>query len=293
MLICFLVICFSLTSAELIEYDYGGPFFFVDIDVYKNEYYRKSRPSTDIPYNHGIRFIPFLKSGKMDVCQLALFSASPTRENGIIKNHFYQSYTELAGECRNINGTRSNGNDCYMHTNYDIGYCAPEKLLSLEDRDGSDFLHCKNNPPEGTIVDLQRFSMKDRTLTEGLPVASDVEMDCQGVLLIYASGEGLPIDIRRKYNKKFDKIPVRQSLSGMYNRIKFIKDKLGHNFAGILGSTDRAFYSAIISKTLEVPNIVPAVTDPEGKLLINFRYKLKHSRFEEMKLSSNLLRTYV
>jgi hypothetical protein len=254
---------FSLwTVLNLVACTAGRDFYFyADVRWDHVEYYARIVLENDIPYNHGLRIMPAIWVAAMKINEgLRIWSRSPTINDGIVNNRFYQSNAEYAAICKAIDGSESTS-DCFVNSNYDIGFCSPRPLEPVKDPTTGSALHCKNNPPDGHILS---FKEKNNTYSSSIPFLKSGEK----LHIILPDGTGLKVNHRREFRARFVGGPGRarsSSLGDLHERIKYIADLYGDDFAGIIGSTDNAYYTAIIAKNLKVPNIVPTVSDKEGR----------------------------
>lgn len=216
-----------------------------DVEKYKNN------PDT-IPYNHGLRILPALYVAADKIATLKLWPASPTVAGSYTNNNFYQSSSENVANCKNIKGTTTDGAGCLVTANYDVGYCAGSMLAPPEEFAGSDNFHCKNNPPSEHI-----FPFTKDASSVNWPM-----LDVSDALhIVLPDGTGLPSPHLTDYQAKFGALSKLPSLGEVNERISWIASKLTTDFAGIVASSDQAYYTALIATDLKVPNIVASVTD--------------------------------
>ena len=234
-------------------------YFYADVR-WDNVDHFKSHPET-IPYNHGLRIIPALHVALEKLKVLHIWSASPKVNGYVTDNFFYRSNSEFLASCRTVNNSDGYWDSpCFLHANYDVGFCSPEELTPADASVAT--LHCKNNPPDDHVFSF--LSNQTNTSSVSLPMLPKGSK----INLVLPDGTGLSQFHQEDFNNKFSEKELSDSISlkEMNARIKFIAWLLGDEFAGIVGSTDNAYNSALISRQLGVPNIVPSVTDSKGKL---------------------------
>ena len=234
-------------------------YFYADVRWDQVELF-KSNPES-IPHNHGLRIVPafFVAQEKLQV--LNLWSASPKVKGYVTENYFYRSNSEFLASCKTVDGSAGDWADpCFVHANYDIGFCSPEELQPSDASVAT--LHCKNNPAHDHILSFVSNQTDPSSVNMPmLPAGSKIR-------IVFPDGTGLSEFDRGKFNDKFghEELPERLSLKQLHERIKFIAGCVGDRFAGIIGSSDEAYNTALISRKLGVPNIVPSVTDNQGKM---------------------------
>ena len=234
-------------------------YFYADVRWEQVDYYSTVLIEHDIPYNHGLRIMPGIWAARKMISEgLRIWSRSPTVKDSVVNNRFYQSNAEYVAVCKGIDGSQSASN-CFLNSNYDIGFCAPSALEPIRDASTVSTLHCKNNPPKGHIFS---FMDQNNTYSTSIPLLKPGEF----IEIILPNGRGLDSENRKKFKEKFGGFSRSKhtSLGDLNERIKFVADACGDEFAGIIGSTENAYYTAIIAKSLKVPNLVPAVSDSEG-----------------------------
>ena len=237
-------------------------YFYADIRWEKIDYYAEILRENDTPFNHGLRLLPAILAAQYKIKNgLRIWSRSPTVTGNVVNNEFYQSNAEYVAICKGIDGSESASN-CFLNSNYDIGFCSPTALQPIKDPSTITSLHCKNNPQTGHIIS---FKEKDNSLSTSIPLLKEGE----NLYIILPDGSGLRTDVKKQFIAKFGGARTKSLTLGELNeRIKFIADTYGNDFAGIIASTENVYYTAIISKNLKVPNIVPQVSDKEGNLIM-------------------------
>ena len=236
-------------------------YFYVDVRWDDVEYY-KSHPDL-LPHNHGLRYLPALHVALDKVKLLKLWSASPRVDGLVTENVFYRSSSEYLANCRTVNGSDGDSNNpCYLHANYDVGFCSPVPVEPNSDVSVST-LHCKNKPLQDHI-----FSFKDNQTDPTSLYMTLLPEDSQ-VYLVLPDGTGLSTQHKHEFDKKFGDIVLSETLSlkHLTERVQFISRLVGTQLAGIIGSSSNAYYTALVSKKLGVPNIVTSVTDDQGWIL--------------------------
>ena len=235
-------------------------YFYADLRFDQYNYFKNVVWDNEVPYNHGLRMITAISLAKDKVMNgLRIWSQSPMIVNGTVKNQFYQSNAEYVAVCKGIDGSDS-PSDCLLNSNYDVGFCSPKLLEPVKDSSAFSGLHCKNNPPQGHVFP---FKAKDDLQSSSIPLLKEGE----SIKIILPDGTGLDGENLELYLKKFQGVARARSISlgALNDRVKFLADMFGQDFAGIIGSTDNAYYTAIIAKNLGVPNIVPLVIEKEGE----------------------------
>lgn len=232
-------------------------YFYADIRWDNVEQF-KSEPDS-IPYDHGLRILPALHIALEKLQTLNLWSASPVVQEQVTKNFFYQSNSEFLASCKTVDGSEGSYNrPCFVHANYDIGFCSPSVL---EPGDASAVtLHCKNNPKEDHI-----FSFK-LNQTDESSVNMSIIPEGSNVHIVLPDGTGLPAPDLEKFSNEFDSENLTETMSllQLSRRIEFVSTLVGKKLAGIVGSSENAFYTAHIAKRLGISNFVSSVTDRQG-----------------------------
>ncbi|KAL5251741.1 hypothetical protein ACHWQZ_G014786 [Mnemiopsis leidyi] len=232
-------------------------YFYVDVRWDDVDHY-KSRPEL-LPHNHGLRTVPALHVALDKVKLLQVWSASPRVEGLFTENVFYRSSSEYLANCRSVDGSPGDwSSPCFVHANYDIGFCSP---TPIEPTDGTvSTLHCKNKPLQDHI-----FSFKENQTDPSSLHMSLLPADSQ-VHLVLPDGTGLSTQHKHKYNEMFGDVvsPETLSLKQLTERVQFISRLVGPQLAGIIGSSENAYYTALVSKKMGIPNIVTSVTDTQG-----------------------------
>ena len=233
-------------------------YFYADVRWDLFNYNKDILWENEIPYDHGLRVMTAIWMAQDKIQEgLRIWPRSPLIVNGTVKNQFYQSNAEYVALCKGVDG--SDSPDCLLNSNYDLGFCSPTVLEPIKDPSAVFGLHCKNNPPQGHVFP---FKEKDDEHSSSIPLLKKGEK----IHIILPDGSGLKEENLALYLKKFKGVARSKtiSLGALNDRVKFLVDMFGQDFAGIIGSTENAYYTAIIAKNLGVPNIVPFVSEREG-----------------------------
>lgn len=243
----------------------GDYVFYLDIKWDRVKAIRETRWASEVPYDHGIRMLPSLHMGKEKCLKLRIWGASPTVTGNLVKNYFYQSTAEYVANCKAINGSDSPSN-CFLHSNYDLGFCSPSVLMSSYKQTDTSSFHCKN-AQSADSKNVFSFGENDDDFDsyqnyKGVPLLKSGER----IILVYPDGTGLKPEYEVQFKRKFGQYAKSTlSLGDLYQKIRFVKELYGDEFAGILGSTQYSYFTSVIAKRLNVPNIVPAVIDQDGE----------------------------
>jgi len=242
--------------------------FYFYADVRWDEVEKNKAEPDKIPFDHGLRIVPGLYAaltklkGNMKLWTGSLqFNDCTDSGYGCnwITNSYYWSryYSEsYAYRCQSIDGTSIVDNEtsleCLHKANYDIGSCgAILKSPEPQDTSAVDGFKCQN-----VGADLQ-MSFQSAVGSLNLDLANDGDT----INLVLPDGTGLPKDDKDAFQALYENITARPTLTDLNKRIGLIKEMLGDDFSGIVGSSDQAYYTAIISSNLGVPNIVASATD--------------------------------
>ena len=231
-------------------------YFYADVRWDQRARYNLFAQEEDIPFNHGLRIVPAIMLAKLKIKEgLRIWSSSPRVHGGLVNNDFYQSNAEYVAICKGINGSES-GSNCFVNSNYDIGFCSPSGLEPSKDPALVAGLHCKNNPPEGHI-----FSFRDN-INDPKSLSIPFLKKGEKIHIILPDGSGLDKVRKEEFVAKFGSASGKSlSLGKLNDRIQHIAKLFGDDFAGIIGSTEHAYYTSLIAKSLKVPNIVPVVSE--------------------------------
>ena len=204
-----------------------------------------------IPHNHGLHVLPGIYVALEKIKNLKLWPKSPETNPASASNylrHFYKhGYNQICGT-----RTGDTGEECFYPGSYDVGVCA----MSPPGNDAVSSWYCKNEPPKDNV-----FAFKGQVNSTNLPLMAEEDT----LTLILPDGTGLSETDRSIFVQEFPNASVLPvGVPDYIKRLSRIYDLCGGKLMGIVGSSDNAYFAALASMKLSIPNFVATVSDKNG-----------------------------